>query len=170
MCLAEPAQPTELTAGQQPVGDDPGGSKRISLIIAWWGHGMQARAGAPGTGPCRKLPNSPEALLTQHSQSWLSDIPVSGVGRPPQRTLEWRPAAPVAPAWVPVPRTAHAIEEKATSGRAKGHVKVKDVSKGDTGTKAGLNSAARSSSLPLPGLRFFLRSADEVRRVYVPQS
>ncbi|CAL8466087.1 g5623 [Coccomyxa elongata] len=157
--------------GQQPVGIEPGGTQRISLIIAWWGHGLQAKAGAPGTGPCRSLPTAPEALLTQHSQTWLSDFPLPGGAMPPQRRLEWKPAALVAPAWVPVARSVQATVEKAVQGSlGKGHVKVAGASEGDEGLTRDLGGAARTRNLPLPGLRFFLRAADEVRQVYVPQS
>ncbi|BDA50955.1 hypothetical protein COCOBI_17-1740 [Coccomyxa sp. Obi] len=156
--------------GQQPVGREPGGTQRISLIIAWWGQGLQAKAGAPGTGPCRNLPTSPEALLTQHSQTWLSDFPLSGVARPPQRTPQWKPATPIAPAWVPVADSAGATWEDTLQGVAKGHIEVEGVRNGNGGLKRVLGGAGRTSILPLPGLRFFLRSADEVRQVYVPQS
>lgn len=60
-CLALSGVETKPTSG-----------KRITLVVAWWGAGMRAEPGAPGTGPCRKGPHLGAAaycLATAHVQA-----------------------------------------------------------------------------------------------------
>ena len=160
-------------AGRQVESNAPGGSHRISLIIAWWGLPLAAKSGTPGAGPCNVLPRSSEALQAQHRQTWLADFELTGSGTLSEHAPEWRSAAAVAPAWVPVassssgnvPGKKCALHPTEVPGQRRGD--GRGSSRTVSSNRAG---ASITSSLPLPGLRFFLRSADEIQRVYVSHS
>ena len=169
MCVTDLIR-VNLCAGRQVSSNVPGGGQRITLIIAWWGLPLGAKPGAPGTGPCRALPSSSEALFAQHFQTWLTDFEL---GRPAMHTSQWRSAVPLSPAWVTV---ASGASEMPGGECAQHHSEIsrqrEDVNNGlFPVARVPLSRADRTatSTLPLPGLRFFLRSADEIRRVYVPQ-
>ena len=158
-------------AGGQASSEAPGGVQRISLIIAWWGLPLGAKPGAPGSGPCRALPSLSKALFANHRQTWLSNFELAGLGRPSNRSPEWMSVAPLTPAWVPV-----AFSPCETPGgecaqhESEIYTQRRDVKNGLSPSmpseRAGLLA---TSNLPLPGLRFFLRSAEEIQQVYVPQ-
>jgi len=162
--------------GQRPVSSGQATAQRTSLIVAWWGPGgPHARKGAPGSGPCRVLPKTPEALLAQHGHSWLPDFQVSlpkpGGSGSSSKLLKpkssWGAARMVAPAWVPVTRegAGNAAADESTlgqEGRTFGGMRRSDRID---------SCAAVTSNLPLPALHFFLRMPDELQRVYVhPES
>jgi hypothetical protein len=115
--------------------------QRTTLVVAWWGVELQPQPGAPGTGPARQMP-------TAGQPPWLSDFPVPATGSsgPPAGKQEWVPVPPIAPAWVRTPG--------------------QRCDEGSRPAPGGVQQRSISAQLPLPPLRFFLRSASDIRSTY----
>ena len=121
-----------LHAGLPPHDGAPG--QRVTLVIAWWGRGLRAQTGAPGSGPAQAL-GSAEAVMQHYGQTWLEELTLPPSMGPSEGS--WHSAATVQQPWSAIP--------------------VQQVT-GRTGARTGV---------PLPCLRFALRSAHEFAEVYV---
>lgn len=157
--------------------------RRITLVFAWWGRGLTPQPGAPGTGPARQLPREKPpawlhdfATLESDLHQTAKQVPeniVKGTGRAcTNQRQAWEAVPAVSPAWMPLAALKDPNALPAAVLHRAGKMEVLGFRRRDDPAGSGFEVAdarCRSTCLPLPPLRFFLRAADEIGRVYVPR-
>ncbi|CAL5228450.1 g11587 [Coccomyxa viridis] len=124
-----------------PPEQDAGG-QRITLVVVFWEAKLRPQPGAPGSGPMRALPGASSA------RSFLGHVGSDERGAQRQiHRSEWKAAQHVKRPWKDL--TAETGQEQ---------------SRGPAAARG-----AMQPQIPLPPLRFFLLSPEEISDIYQPQ-